>query len=306
MSPESLIPLLVILPLSGFAITALIGRRLGKQAHWIPVLAILAVWLIAMAVSFAALTGAEPFGEHGYGATLFDWIPAGAFHVEAGFFVDQLTACLLIVVTTVGLLVHVYSIGYMSHDPGYWRFFAYLNLFMFSMLVLVLANSWLLVFLALGAGRPVELPAHRLLVPQADRRPGSEEGVHRQPRRRRRVRARDHGHLRQHRHARHPRVAPRADQPDAGRLPDPADARGPAGLRGRDGQVGPVPAARLAARRDGGPDPGLRPHPRGHDGQRRRLSRRPGQPALRGLAVVAGGRRRDRDLHRDPGRFASR
>ena len=148
MSPESLIPLLVILPLSGFAITALIGRRLGKQAHWIPVLAIFAVWLIAMAVSFAALTGAEPFGEHGYGATLFDWIPAGAFHVEAGFFVDQLTACLLIVVTTVGLLVHIYSIGYMSHDPGYWRFFAYLNFFMFSMLVLVLADSWLLVFLA--------------------------------------------------------------------------------------------------------------------------------------------------------------
>ena len=148
MSPESLIPLLVILPLSGFAITALIGRRLGKQAHWVPVLAIFAVWLIAMAVSFAALTGAEPFGEHGYGATLFDWIPAGAFHVEAGFFVDQLTACLLIVVTTVGLLVHVYSIGYMSHDPGYWRFFAYLNFFMFSMLVLVLADSWLLVFLA--------------------------------------------------------------------------------------------------------------------------------------------------------------
>ena len=89
MSLESLIPLLVILPLAGFASTALIGRRLGKQAHWIPVIAILAVWLIAMAVSFAALTGAEPFGEHGYGATLFDWIPAGAFHVEAGFFVDQ-------------------------------------------------------------------------------------------------------------------------------------------------------------------------------------------------------------------------
>ncbi len=148
MSPESLIPLLVILPLSGFAITALIGRRLGKQAHWIPVLAVFAAWLIAMSVSYAALTGAAPFGEHGYGATLFDWIPAGAFHVEAGFFVDQLTACLLIVVTTIGLLVHVYSIGYMSHDPGYWRFFAYLNLFMFSMLTLVLADSWLVVFVA--------------------------------------------------------------------------------------------------------------------------------------------------------------
>ncbi len=148
MSPESLLPLLVSLPLAGFAITALIGRRLGKQAHWIPVLAILAVWAIAMAVAYGALTGAEPFGEHGYGVTYFDWIPAGQFTVEVGFFVDQLTACLLIVVTTIGLLVHVYSIGYMSHDPGYWRFFAYLNLFMFSMLLLVLADSWLVVFVA--------------------------------------------------------------------------------------------------------------------------------------------------------------
>jgi NADH-quinone oxidoreductase subunit L len=147
-SSEALLPLLVILPLAGFAITALIGRRLGKQAHWIPVLAILAVWAIAMAVAYGALSGAEPYGEHGYGVVYFDWIPAGQFTVEVGFFVDQLTACLLIVVTTIGLLVHVYSIGYMSHDPGYWRFFAYLNLFMFSMLLLVLADSWLVVFVA--------------------------------------------------------------------------------------------------------------------------------------------------------------
>ena len=148
MNAEALLPLIVLLPLAGFAITALIGRRLGKQAHWIPVLAIVAVWVIAMAVAYGALTGAEPFGEHGYGVTYFDWIPAGQFVVEVGFFVDQLTACLLIVVTTIGLLVHVYSIGYMSHDPGYWRFFAYLNLFMFSMLLLVLADSWLVVFVA--------------------------------------------------------------------------------------------------------------------------------------------------------------
>ena len=101
-----------------------------------------------MALSYSALTGAEPFGEHGYGHTLFTWIPAGDFVVDVGFFVDNLTACLLIVVTTIGLLVHVYSIGYMSHDPGYWRFFAYLNLFMFSMLLLVLASSFLVVFVA--------------------------------------------------------------------------------------------------------------------------------------------------------------
>ncbi len=145
---DRLIPLIAILPLGGFAITALIGRRLGKQAHWIPVLAVFAVWLIAMATAYNSLTRAEPFGEHGYGATLFTWIPAGAFVVDVGFFVDNLTAALLIVVTTVGLLVHVYSIGYMRHDPGYWRFFAYLNLFMFSMLLLVLASDFLVVFVA--------------------------------------------------------------------------------------------------------------------------------------------------------------
>ena len=148
MAWDQLIPLIAILPLAGFAITALIGRRLGRQAHWIPVLAVFAVWLIAMATAYSSLTGAEPFGEHGYGHSLFTWIPAGAFVVDVGFFVDNLTACLLIVVTTIGLLVHVYSIGYMRHDPGYWRFFAYLNLFMFSMLLLVLASNFLVVFVA--------------------------------------------------------------------------------------------------------------------------------------------------------------
>jgi NADH-quinone oxidoreductase subunit L len=145
---DTLAPLLLVLPLAGFAVTALIGRRLGKQAHWIPVVAIFAVWLIAMAAAFGALTGAEPFGEHGLELTLFTWIPAGDFVVEVGMVIDQLTACLLIVVTTIGLLVHVYSIGYMSHDPGYWRFFAYLNLFMFSMLLLVTASDFLVVFVA--------------------------------------------------------------------------------------------------------------------------------------------------------------
>jgi NADH-quinone oxidoreductase subunit L len=141
---DFLIPLIAILPLIGFAITALIGRRLGREAHWIPVGLVVASWVIAMVVVFTAVTGG--FGEEGHRVFLFDWIPAGSFNVEAGFLVDNLTAVLLIVVTTIGMLVHVYSIGYMSHDPGYWRFFAYLNLFMFSMLLLVLADTWLLVF----------------------------------------------------------------------------------------------------------------------------------------------------------------
>ncbi|HEX4898740.1 MAG TPA: NADH-quinone oxidoreductase subunit L [Candidatus Limnocylindrales bacterium] len=144
---DTLIPLIAGLPLAGFVVTALIGRRLGKQAHWIPVLAVAASWAIAMVVVVTALTGG--FAEGSYTVRLWDWIPAGGFHVEAAFVVDNLTACLLIVVTTIGLLVHVYSIGYMAHDPaGSWRFFAYLNLFMFSMLLLVLGDSWLTVFVA--------------------------------------------------------------------------------------------------------------------------------------------------------------
>ena len=148
MNWDLLIPLIAILPLAGFVVTAVVGRRLGKQAHWLPVGAVLAAWLIASAAAYSSLTGAEPFAEHGYGVHLFEWIPAGGFVVDVGFFIDNLTACLLIVVTTIGLLVHIYSIGYMSHDPGYWRFFAYLNLFMFSMLLLVLADSFLVVFVA--------------------------------------------------------------------------------------------------------------------------------------------------------------
>jgi NADH-quinone oxidoreductase subunit L len=148
MNMDTLIPLIAALPMGGFLFTAVVGRRLGKRAHIVPVAAVGLAWAIAMVVVVTALTGGEPFGEGGYAVKLWDWIPAGAFHVEAGLFVDNLTACLLIVVTTIGLLVHVYSIGYMSHDPGYWRFFAYLNLFMFSMLLLVLGDSWLTVFVA--------------------------------------------------------------------------------------------------------------------------------------------------------------
>jgi NADH-quinone oxidoreductase subunit L len=145
---DLLIPLIVVLPLVGFVVTAIVGRRLDKKAHWVPVGLIVVVWVISMIVAFATLTHAEPFGEAGHGVNLYTWIPAGSFKVEAGFYVDALTACLLIVVTTIGMLVHVYSIGYMSHDPGYWRFFAYLNLFMFSMLLLVLADSFLVLFVA--------------------------------------------------------------------------------------------------------------------------------------------------------------
>jgi NADH-quinone oxidoreductase subunit L len=148
---STLIPLIPLLPILGFAFTALFGRRLqARFGRWaaevVPVGLIVAVWLIALAVIVPALQHEAPFFEEGRSLTLWTWIPAGNFTVDLGFHVDSLTAVLLLVVTTIGMLVHIYSIGYMAHDPATWRFFAYLNLFMFSMLVLVLARSWLLVF----------------------------------------------------------------------------------------------------------------------------------------------------------------
>ncbi|MEO5965001.1 MAG: proton-conducting transporter membrane subunit, partial [Candidatus Limnocylindrales bacterium] len=146
-----LISLIPLLPILGFAFTALFGRRL--MARWgrgaaeiVPVGIVIAIWVIALMVIVPALSHAEPFGEQGLEFKLWTWIPAGSFQVDLGFHVDALTAVLLLVVTTIGMLVHVYSIGYMAHDRATWRFFAYLNLFMFSMLVLVLASSWVLVF----------------------------------------------------------------------------------------------------------------------------------------------------------------
>jgi NADH-quinone oxidoreductase subunit L len=143
---DLLVPLIIALPLAGFLFTAAVGRRLGKRAHLVPVGAVGLAWLIGMVVVANALTGG--FGEEGFRQTLYTWIPSGTFQVTAGFYVDNLTACLLIVVLTIGLLVHIYSIGYMAHDDSFWRFFAYLNLFMVSMLLLVLADSFLVVFVA--------------------------------------------------------------------------------------------------------------------------------------------------------------
>jgi len=143
---EQLIPLIPALPILGFAFTALLGRRIGRFAFLLPLLLVIASWAIAMGVVYTQLTGG--YGESGANVKLWEWIPAGAFRIDIGFHVDNLTACLLIVVTTIGMLVHVYSVGYMAHDGARWRFFAYLNLFMFSMLLLVLADDFLVIFAA--------------------------------------------------------------------------------------------------------------------------------------------------------------
>jgi NADH-quinone oxidoreductase subunit L len=144
---QLLILLLLALPIAGFGITALIGRRLGTRAWTVAVPAVIATWAIAMVLVYQTLI-VHAYPDGGIHFRLYQWIPAGNFQVDVNFALDALTAVMLIVVCTVGMLVHVYSIGYMAHDPGRWRFFAYLNFFMFSMLLLVLADNFLLLFVA--------------------------------------------------------------------------------------------------------------------------------------------------------------
>jgi len=144
---QILVSLLLAVPLAGFGLTALVGRRLHTRAWIIAVPGLVLTWAIGMYIVYQTLF-VHAFGEEGLHFTLYSWIPAGSFNIDFNLAVDSLTAVLLIVVTTVGMLVHVYSIGYMAHDPGRWRFFAYLNLFMFSMLLLVLADNFMLLFAA--------------------------------------------------------------------------------------------------------------------------------------------------------------
>ncbi|MCC6314606.1 MAG: NADH-quinone oxidoreductase subunit L [Thermomicrobiales bacterium] len=134
--------LIPLFPLLAFAINILFGRAfIREQAAWIAAPAVFISWLLSLAVLREVSTTGEPLFQH-----LFTWIPAGPFVVEANLYVDQLTAVMLMVVTTVSFLVHVYSVGYMRGDGGFYRFFAYLPLFVFSMLMLVLADNFLLLF----------------------------------------------------------------------------------------------------------------------------------------------------------------
>ena len=127
-------------PLVGALVNALFGRLTGRRAHWIAVPALAASFLASCSVSRASGRAETFTGE------LFPWIVAGDFKTRVTAQVDQLTAVMLLVVTGVGFLIHLYSIGYMHDDPGYARFFTYLNLFVFSMVMLVLAGNFLLLY----------------------------------------------------------------------------------------------------------------------------------------------------------------
>src|SRR5208282_3181542 len=127
-----------LLPLIAFVINILLGKSIIRnKAHWPAVLALLG------SVVLSVMTFAEVMGGKVINQDIYSWIISGSFKASVGFLIDPLTAIMLIVVTSISLLVYIYSIGYMHGDNGYYRFFAYLCLFTFSMLMLVLANNLL-------------------------------------------------------------------------------------------------------------------------------------------------------------------
>jgi NADH-quinone oxidoreductase subunit L len=127
-------------PLAGALLNVLLGRLTGRRAHWIAVPALAASFLAACSVA-GQVASSGPFTT-----TLFSWIVAGDFETGVTAHVDSLAAIMLLVVTGVGFLIHLYSVGYMHDDDGYARVFAYLNMFVFSMTMLVLAGNFLLLY----------------------------------------------------------------------------------------------------------------------------------------------------------------
>jgi NADH-quinone oxidoreductase subunit L len=134
--------LIPILPLAGFAVNGLFGRRLPKSViNAVAIGSVLLSFLWVLKTLSALMPLESPRVEH-----YFTWIASGDFQAGIDFAIDRLSAVMLLVVTGVGLLIHIYAAGYMAHEGGYYRFFAYLNLFMFFMLVLVLGGNYLVLF----------------------------------------------------------------------------------------------------------------------------------------------------------------
>jgi NADH-quinone oxidoreductase subunit L len=143
MNPQ-LLWLIPTLPFAGFLLNGTIGRKLSRPA--VTAIALLFTIYPAYIVLRLWLFMKEAGAPLSLSVASRPWIAVSGFHVDFAFTVDHLTLIMLGVVTGVGFLIHIYSAGYMAHEEGYWRFFAYLNLFMFFMLVLVLASSFLLLF----------------------------------------------------------------------------------------------------------------------------------------------------------------
>lgn len=134
---------IVLAPLVAAVVAGLFGRQIGRAgAHWITILA------VALSCALSALVLKDLYWDGGseYNYNVYTWAVSDGLRMEIGFLIDQLTALMMVVVTFVSLMVHVYTVGYMHDDPGYQRFFSYISLFTFSMLMLVMSNNFLQLF----------------------------------------------------------------------------------------------------------------------------------------------------------------
>jgi len=144
MSVDLAATLVVAIPLLSAGVLLLLGRRSDGFGHWLGVAASAASCVLSVLLLLSLL--GSPAEDRSVGVHLFSWIPAGELSVDAGFLVDPLSVTFLILITFVGTLIHVYAVAYMEHDDDRRRFFAYLNLFVAAMLILVLADSYALLF----------------------------------------------------------------------------------------------------------------------------------------------------------------
>src|SRR5687767_8995695 len=128
-------------PLVGAIIAGLFGRAVGRAgAHWVTILSVLVSFAGSCVVFVDVLNG------NSFNGAVYTWATSGETRFTVGFMIDRLTTLMMVVVTFVSLMVHVYTIGYMAEDPGYQRFFSYISLFTFAMLMLVMANNFLQLF----------------------------------------------------------------------------------------------------------------------------------------------------------------
>ncbi|WP_297366031.1 NADH-quinone oxidoreductase subunit L, partial [Thauera sp.] len=138
---KALYLLVPLAPLAGAILAGLFGKAIGRAgAHVVTILGVL-VAFIASVVIYQDVAAGNTFN-----GTIYTWMQAGGIDFEVGFLIDSLTVMMMLVVTFVSLMVHIYTIGYMSEDPGYQRFFSYISLFTFSMLMLVMSNNFLQLF----------------------------------------------------------------------------------------------------------------------------------------------------------------
>ena len=140
-SMKTLYLVVPLAPLVGSLIAGLAGRAIGRAgAHWVTILSVLVSFVGSCFVLADVLNGTT------FNGSVYTWLTSGGVRFEIGFLIDRLSALMMVVVTFVSLMVHVYTIGYMADDPGYQRFFSYISLFTFSMLMLVMANNFLQLF----------------------------------------------------------------------------------------------------------------------------------------------------------------